>query len=277
MINKKKIISYILGLILSILLIVIILIGSINNSVFNKAYIRTVFHKTDYYYGMYVIIQDDMKSDIMPSGFEEKVLDNIITEDKVREDVNIVLNNLYDNKNDEISTEDMKKKLDENVQEQIKEKNFTVTEENKKAIEEFENSVIDIYTDNINYSSTAVNKVGNMINKIQKALIIAIGVLAVISVALAVIIFRLNAPGLGISVAVAGMFFVIINLYSGTAIVVNNILMFNWAFSKAVTYLVSNLIGKMYVIGLVLAVLGIAEVVVFEYFRARELMKYWGR
>ena len=86
MTNKNKTVSYLLGLLLSIILILIMLIGCISSSIFNKTYIKKVLRKTDYYYGMYVIIQDDMKSDIMPSGFEENVLDNVVTEDKIKVD-----------------------------------------------------------------------------------------------------------------------------------------------------------------------------------------------
>ena len=274
MINTKKIISYLLGLVLSILLISIILIGCISSSIFSKAYIKKVFHKTDYYYGMYTIIQDEMKRDIMPSGFDEKVLDNVVTENKVREDINSVLDSLYDNKKVEINTEEIRKVLDENVQAQIEEKNFRVTEENKKGIEEVENSIIDIYKDNISYSSETVNQFGKHIKKTSKMLTIVMWILVIISIVLAVVLFKLNMPVLGISITVAGLFFVILNLYSGTAIVVNNILMFNWAFSKSLTYLVSKLIERMYMIGVTMTAVGIVEIVICEYFRAKEFVKY---
>lgn len=274
MTNKNKTISYLLGLLLSILLILIMLIGCISSSIFNKTYIKKVLHKTDYYYGMYVIIQDDMKSDIMPSGFEENVLDNVVTEDKIREDVGKVLDSIYDNKKVEISTEEMKKTLEENVQKQIAEKNFKVTDENKKGIEEFENSVINIYKDNITYSSDSINQIGKYIKRANTILTILVWILVIISITLGVIVFRMNRPVLGISFTVAGAFFVILNLYSGTAIVVNNILMFNWAFSKVITHIVNKLLANMYVIGGIMAVMGITEIVICEYLRAKIFVKY---
>ncbi len=270
----KKVISYVLALILSILLIAIVLIACISTSLLDKTYIKTAFQKSDYYYGIYDIIQDDMKSDIMPSGFEENVLDNVVTQEKVQQDINRLIDSLYDNKKFEVSVNEMRDTLDENVKKQANEKNFQITEENKKDIEEFENSIINIYKDNISYSVDAINQISGYIAKAQKIVKISMCILCIIAAALAFVIFKLNKPAVGISLIVAGMFFAIINAYSGTAFVVNNILMFNWAFSKSIIYVINKLLEKMVTVGVVMVIVGIIEVVVTEYFIAKELKRY---
>ena len=270
----KKIVSYILSLILAILLISIILIGCVRSNVLNKNNMKKAFQKTDYYYNLYGIIKENTENDIMSSGFEISVLDNVFTEDKIKQDVNNVIEGIYDNKKTEISTEEMKKKLDENVQKQLENTNYQVTEENEKNIEEFENSVIKIYTDNIIYSEDIINQISEKMHKINKTAIIITIISCILSIILAFVIFILNKSSLGISMFVTGTFFIFLNLYSGTAIVINNILMFNWAISNTFAFIANKTINSMYIIGMIFAVIGLAEIIGIGIWNAKRFVKF---
>lgn len=270
----KKIVSYILSLILAILLISIILIGCVRSNVLNKNNMKKAFQKTDYYYNLYGIIKENTENDIMSSGFEISVLDNVFTEDKIKQDVNNVIEGIYDNKKTEISTEEMKKQLDENVQKQLENTNYQVTEENKKNIEEFENSVIKIYTDNIIYSEDIINQISEKMHKINKTAIIITIISCILSIILAFVIFMLNKSSLGISMFVTGTFFIFLNLYSGTAIVINNILMFNWAISNTFAFIANKTINSMYIIGMIFAFIGLAEIIGIGIWNAKRFVKF---
>lgn len=271
---EKKIVSYILSLILAILLISIILIGCVRSNVLNKNNMKKAFQKTDYYYNLYGIIKENTENDIMSSGFEISVLDNVFTEDKIKQDVNNVIEGIYDNKKTEISTEEMKKQLDENVQKQLENTNYQVTEENKKNIEEFENSVIKIYTDNIIYSEDIINQISEKMHKINKTAIIITIISCILSIILAFVIFMLNKSSLGISMFVTGTFFIFLNLYSGTAIVINNILMFNWAISNTFAFIANKTINSMYIIGMIFAFIGLAEIIGIGIWNAKRFVKF---
>lgn len=270
----KKIVSYILSLILAILLISIILIGCVRSNVLNKNNMKKAFQKTDYYYNLYGIIKENTENDIMSSGFEISVLDNVFTEDKIKQDVNNVIEGIYDNKKTEISTEEMKKQLDENVQKQLENTNYQVTEENEKNIEEFENSVIKIYTDNIIYSEDIINQISEKMHKINKTAIIITIISCILSIILAFVIFMLNKSSLGISMFVTGTFFIFLNLYSGTAIVINNILMFNWAISNTFAFIANKTINSMYIIGMIFAFIGLAEIIGIGIWNAKRFVKF---
>lgn len=270
----KKIVSYILSLILAILLISIILIGCVRSNVLNKNNMKKAFQKTDYYYNLYGIIKENTENDIMSSGFEISVLDNVFTEDKIKQDVNNVIEGIYDNKKTEISTEEMKKQLDENVQKQLENTDYQVTEENEKNIEEFENSVIKIYTDNIIYSEDIINQISEKMHKINKTAIIIMIISCILGIILAFVIFMLNKSSLGISMFVTGTFFIFLNLYSGTAIVINNILMFNWAISNTFAFIANKTINSMYIIGMIFAVIGLAEIIGIGIWNAKRFVKF---
>ena len=270
----KKIVSYILSLILAILLISIILIGCVRSNVLNKNNMKKAFQKTDYYYNLYGIIKENTENDIMSSGFEISVLDNVFTEDKIKQDVNNVIEGIYDNKKTEISTEEMKKQLDENVQKQLENTDYQVTEENEKNIEEFENSVIKIYTDNIIYSEDIINQISEKMHKINKTAIIITIISCILSIILAFVIFILNKSSLGISMFVTGTFFIFLNLYSVTAIVINNILMFNWAISNTFAFIANKTINSMYIIGMIFAFIGLAEIIGIGIWNAKRFVKF---
>lgn len=270
----KKIVSYILSLILAILLISIILIGCVRSNVLNKNNMKKAFQKTDYYYNLYGIIKENTENDIMSSGFEISVLDNVFTEDKIKQDVNNVIEGIYDNKKTEISTEEMKKQLDENVQKQLENTDYQVTEENEKNIEEFENSVIKIYTDNIIYSEDIINQISEKMHKINKTAIIIMIISCILGIILAFVIFMLNKSSLGISMFVTGTFFIFLNLYSGTAIVINNILMFNWAISNTFAFIANKTINSMYIIGMIFAFIGLAEIIGIGIWNAKRFVKF---
>lgn len=271
---EKKIVSYILSLILAILLISIILIGCVRSNVLNKNNMKKAFQKTDYYYNLYGIIKENTENDIMSSGFEISVLDNVFTEDKIKQDVNNVIEGIYDNKKTEISTEEMKKQLDENVQKQLENTDYQVTEENEKNIEEFENSVIKIYTDNIIYSEDIINQISEKMHKINKTAIIIMIISCILGIILAFVIFILNKSSLGISMFVTGTFFIFLNLYSGTAIVINNILMFNWAISNTFAFIANKTINSMYIIGMIFAFIGLAEIIGIGIWNAKRFVKF---
>ena len=168
----------------------------------------------------------------------------------------------------------MKKQLDENVQKQLENTNYQVTEENEKNIEEFENSVIKIYTDNIIYSEDIINQISEKMHKINKTAIIITIISCILSIILAFVIFILNKSSLGISMFVTGTFFIFLNLYSGTAIVINNILMFNWAISNTFAFIANKTINSMYIIGMIFAFIGLAEIIGIGIWNAKRFVNF---
>ncbi len=269
----KKIISYIIAAIMAICIISIILLSCASHSLLSKNNLKAAFDENDYYYNVYDIILDSCKSDIMPSGFDEKVLNNVITESKVHEEINKLVDSLYDNKKVELSTEEMKKTLHQNVEAQIQEGNHEVNKETQENIKEFENSIINIYKNNISYSENTINQIRGYLNKVIIAVKIAIIVLAIITAVLMVLLFFINKSAIGISFVVSGAFFIIMKFYSGTTVAINNILILNWAFSKVLSYILNQLVQNMFTIGIILTVVGVLIVLINEFISAKKAVQ----
>lgn len=260
----KKIISYIIAIVMAVLIIALTVLSCINYSLLSKNKVKADFQKTDYYYSLHDIIIESCENNIMPTGFDDKVLEDVITVEKVQDDVNGVIDSLYENKKVEISTKEMREKLDQNVKLQIEEKNFEMNEEAQKNVKEFEDEIIDTYKNNINYSEDIVEQMKKGINIAKQSVKIAIIVLIIAIIILTIILYVLNKPAIGVSMLISGVFLIALKLYSGTTMAINNILLLNWAFSKTLTYIVNTLFQNMYKIGMILAVAGILTIIINE-------------
>lgn len=269
----KKIISYIIAIVMAVLIIALTVLSCINYSLLSKNKVKADFQKTDYYYSLHDIIIESCENNIMPTGFDGKVLEDVITVEKVQDDVNGVIDSLYENKKVEISTKEMREKLDQNVKLQIEEKNFEMNEEAQKNVKEFEDEIIDTYKNNINYSEDIVEQMKKGINVAKQSAKIAIIVLSIAIIILAIILFVLNKPAIGVSMLISGVFLIALKLYSGTTMAINNILLLNWAFSKTLTYIVNTLFQNMYKIGIILAVIGILTIIINEVVNAVKEIK----
>lgn len=269
----KKIISYIIAIVMAVLIIALTVLSCINYSLLSKNKVKADFQKTDYYYSLHDIIIESCENNIMPTGFDDKVLEDVITVEKVQDDVNGVIDSLYENKKVEISTKEMREKLDQNVKLQIEEKNFEMNEEAQKNVKEFEDEIIDTYKNNINYSEDIVEQMKKGINIAKQSVKIAIIVLIIAIIILTIILYVLNKPAIGVSMLISGVFLIALKLYSGTTMAINNILLLNWAFSKTLTYIVNTLFQNMYKIGIILAVIGILTIIINEVVNAVKEIK----
>lgn len=268
--QHKKAISYILSFVLSLCIIAAFLLGYINSSIFNEVNVRKAMRDTNYYYNIYSLIKDIANDYVLQSGFDENVLDGVITDIQVQSDMNRVIDGLYNHQKIEVNTDEIQKKLHENIQKQIEEQNHNVDENTQADIDEFENSIIDAYKTNMYYSQETATNISNKLYKIKKATNLTVISLCVIIVLLGFIIFKINEPAIGISFITSGIVFIIIKTYSGVNLAINNILMLNWVFSRTATFILNHLVQKIFVTGIVLVIAGIIAILISEYMRFRK-------
>ena len=271
--RAKKITGYIFAFILSLLVIAVFILGYINSLLFNEVSIRTSMRDTNYYYNIYSIINDIANDYVLQSGFDNKVLDGVITEYQVQEDINKVVDGLYNNKKIELNTDGVEKKLHENIQKQIEEEKHNVDESAKADIKEFEESVIDAYKTNIFYSEEVINSIKSYMQKIHKILNIAVIILCVVILVLALIMFKVYEPSIGVGLMIAGVFLIIIKGFSVINLAINNILILNWAFSRTLTYILNNLVQRIFVTGIIVTIIGVTSMLLSEFMRHRPKRK----
>lgn len=259
----KKVISYILAIILAVFIVGDTILLICYDSVFDKDGLKKQIREMDYYSELTDIIKDRLSSYVEQSGFDKSMLDDVVTKERVEADGEKIVDSIYAGKEIEISSDDIKKAIDTEVQEYINKNNYKITASVKKDIEEFENEISNVYVSNITYSKDTLNKVATNFLKAKKMIITAICVCAGVSIVLAIIIFVLNGQAFGISLISAGAICIFIRYYKSLGMLINNILIVNQAFSKLIISIANQALQILLYSGIGLCIFGFIFIWIF--------------
>lgn len=260
----RKIISYILAVIVVILMSVTIILAMINNVIFSKSNVKKHMNKVDYYTEISNIIKDSANNYIMQSGFDESIMDSVIQKEKINNDIDKVIDAIYEGKEIDISTEEIRANLDENVQQYIQQNNYKVDAQTRKDIAKFEDKIESIYENSITYSKNAVKQVVSYFKMTKRITRLALITVSILLIILAFITYKINRASFGISLLATGIICIFIKCYSGLNIAVNNILMVNKTFSNLMINLINQVVQYIFISGIILTVLGIFFIIIFE-------------
>ena len=130
----RKIISYILAIIVVILMLATIILSIVNVAIFSKSNVKKQMQKVDYYTEINNIIKESANNYIMQSGFNESIMENVISKEKISNDIDKVIDSIYEGEDVEISTDEIKVNLDKNVQQYISQNNYKVDAQTQKDI-----------------------------------------------------------------------------------------------------------------------------------------------
>lgn len=266
----RKIISYILAIILVTLMSATIILSIVNAVVFSKPNVKKQMQKVDYYTEINNIIKESANNYIMQSGFDESIMDNVISKEKINNDIDKVINAIYEGEEVEISTDEIKNSLDKNVQQYIAQNNYKVDAQTQKDIEKFEDKIESIYANSITYSKSSIKKVVKYFKMAKRMTRVALITSSILLIIFAIITYKTNRATFGISLLATGIICIFIKCYSSINIAVNNILMVNKTFSNLMINIINQVIQYVFIGGIILAVLGIALIIIFERKSANE-------
>ena len=172
----KVLINLLKFIFITILTICLIALGAItiaSSTVLDKNYVIQKLEETDFYSGTYKLVESNFEKYIYQSGLDEDVLKSICTEDKVKNDINLMLSNIYDGTNKTIDTAEISTNLNTNI-----DKLGIKTKQNEKAINEFVTHICNEYTDTLVHSkyenqiNNVYKKAINNLNKVYNAILI---------------------------------------------------------------------------------------------------------
>lgn len=263
--NKKRlIISYIISIALVICLSASILLCVVNTNLLNVLNVKKKLAENNYYESVYNIINDSYNNYIMQSGFDNTVLEGVFSKEDVEKDVNGIVDYIYTGNEYIIQTDALRLKLDENIQKFIEENNYAVSEENQKSIEEFEKTIEDTYKKNIEYSHESIGTISGYTDKARKSIRAIIILTFIMLAVLTYVVHKLNKPAVGISLLSTGALCIFLKCYSGVNVAVNNILIFNKAFSNVLISTVNNILQTLFTFGIILCIAGCFWILWFE-------------
>lgn len=243
-----------------------------------------MLEKNEYYSSIYQEIEDSFVSNTMQTGLGQEVLDEIITEEQVKEDVNSFIYYIYGEGKMTIDTEALKERLQKNIDKVIEKNNKNVTKDEQKEINIYINTIADIYEDGILYANSYVDTMRNVIEKVGYLIEPAQIAGYVASAVILLILLLINKSNVLNYVAICmmcvGILLVVPKIVENSTLQIHNILLFNLAFSKVLINVIENIIFYFLITGIFIFILGLIINVALFSFESLNISKinsrrYW--
>ena len=259
--NVKKTISYILSFILMVIIVSITILNILSKTVFNKKYIISKIEENSYYEKLNENIKSGFEEYIQQSGLDEEVLENIYSKEDVKKDLNTIIDNIYENKKEKISTDKVKEKLKNNIN--IYLKGTKLNKSQKEAINEFIEKISKRYENEINHISK-INEISNAIANINKYTektnqILIISIIAIITIIILINIKNISEIIKNIFIALlgAGLILITIYMYITMSIKIKDLLIIDKAFSELIKDILTNIINQIRNYGIIYTITSI--------------------
>lgn len=252
----KKLINFIVIIFLSLSILSSFLVFTVSNTILNKEYILNKMEECNYYEKTYLDINDILEQYIGPSGLDEEVLKDIYTEEQVKNDIDITVNAIFTGEEKTIETETIREKLSKNIYE-----NYTITNSQKEAINNFEDTIINEYTKQITHHDYlyVLENYNPTINKIMAKLKIIMPIIVCIIIVCLIILNIKNTTkiiqGILIGFLSAGLTIMVIGIIINLNINFEAILILNEIFSDLIRNIANELLKTFQNIGIVIAIL----------------------
>lgn len=262
-----KIVINILKFIIMLILVVCILFFGIKNiilsTIMDKDYVLNKLEETNFYSGTYELVESGFENYIAQSGLEEEVLNNICTEEKVKNDIGIIINNIYNGTNEEIDTTEIANNLNANI-----DKLDVRTSQNKSALDKFVQQICTEYKNtilNTKYENTIheiLNKTTNLLEKLQ-TIVTIVTIISVICLILlnikniSKLVGNLGTVLLSSSITIL----VAINLINAN-INISAIKLFNNVFSSSIVTILQDILSKINKFGIIILITSIVIILI---------------
>lgn len=262
-----KIVINILKFIIMLILVVCILFFGIKNivlsTIMDKDYVLNKLEETNFYSGTYELVESGFENYIAQSGLEEEVLNNICTEEKIKNDIGIIINNIYNGTNEEIDTTEIANNLNANI-----DKLDVRTSQNKSALDKFVQQICTEYKNtilNTKYENT-INKILNKTTNLLEKLQTIVTIVTIISV---ICLILLNIKNISKLVGNIGTvllsssvtILVVINLINAN-INISAIKLFNNVFSSSIVTILQDILSKVNKFGIIILITSIVVILI---------------
>ena len=259
--EMKKVISYILLFILIILIILVCLLTIMKSTILNEEYVISKLEEAKYYDRMNGEIIEQFKNYTIQSGLSDDVLENLFTTEKLKEDINQVIDSIYTGKELTIDTTEIIENLKNNIVEEVEAAGKTVDFE-EEAMEEYLNAIANAYESQVSYSTNTINsvadtlaKVLNLFGTVQIAVYVATAIIAVIIIVVNIKQI-IGLKYITIALMGTGIFMLAAKIMLQQSIDFNNIMIMNQAVSQVLQLVINNILTNITIVGIVLLVIG---------------------
>lgn len=257
--ESKKIPRLLITIILSILITIIILLNVSITTILKEKYVLKKMEESNYYEMLYKEFQIAFDKYITQSGLRKIDSQEIFIKEQVKEDIQKILQNIYEKTDNQISTETIKERTNIKIHNQLEEE--TVTEHSEQAI----NQLID--TIGKDYENKIVQNVNGLNSLEQKEITIRIAYI-IILVLIVVLIVVSNKKQkertmslIGTSMLVSGVILEFANIFINSKMVIENTHSLSKSISTTVQLITNDILSKMLSQSIIIMVIGVFAII----------------
>ena len=254
----KNLLKFISITILTIYIITSCFISIAFSTILNKDYIIQKLEENNFYSETHKLVESNFENYIYQSGFEENVIQNICTEEKVKNDINIMLSNIYDGTKQEIDTIEIANKLNENI-----EKSGVKNSENEKSIQQFVEHICNEYTNTLVHTKYE-EKINNIYIKIVESLNEIYRIIQTIFILDIIVIIAINKKNISKVVQYFEITLFAASFFEASTwhiviskVNIQGIKIFNEVFSKSIVIIIQETITKILSLSIGTMIMGI--------------------
>ena len=261
----NAIIRYFLVIILTVSIILIAFVNIASSTILNKEYVLSKLDETDYYKGIYQEVQSNFENYVGQSGLDEDIMNGILSEEKVKSDVDLIISNIYDGTNKTIDVNELKTNLNNKIEESIGNQRLSSVQRN--SIDTFVNTICDEYTKTMTHTkyeqdiNNAYVKVLKYVQMAKQALLIAIIVVVILILAISIKHIYKGITSLGIALTSSGAFLITTIIFIKSQIKINTITILNDTISNSLRTIINSIVGNITSCGCILLVVGIILII----------------
>lgn len=264
----KKIVQIIMAFFLSILILANFLMVLMSQTVLQKEYVLAKVEEVGYEEKIQTDLKNGFENYQYQSGLPASVFENLYTRSSLQADIYCVVNAIYENEEVQINSEEVRNKLEANIQQYLSENQIVLKEAELQNIQDFENIIVNVYENRVNSVADYVDTIQKVLQKVKEiakiaqiCLIVALAVFLLIG-----LVAQMREPSefvnqLAIALLSSGVILILLQKVIHQEIDIQHILLLNQSFSDFVKYILFDLMNEINFYGMVFAIVGFCGII----------------
>lgn len=268
----KKIISYVLVFFLSLFICLSFTLNVLKSEVFEYNNIISKLEKSNYYNKAYISVNNHFENIIEQSGLDKSVLENIVSNEKIKQDVNDSIKSIFEGKEYKVDISLVEENLDKNISEYLKQNNRIPNNKEKETIKEFERKIALIYEEDI-FPNSIFGKFSKVFVKVKDLLSKIIPIVYICALVLVILITTINIKRIssiinyfGICLISSGVLLIIPKIIEVYKLELNKLNIINVNISSFVSTVILDVLYKLMYFAIFAIILGVIITVISNIF-----------
>ena len=274
-----KVVKTILNLIISFLLIFTLILGILfnflSNKIFNKENMLKRLEETDFYMEVSREVYSGFEDYIYQSGLPEDTISNLYTDEDIKNDINSIVNHIYEGKEIVLSDKKITTNLDNKINNYLNQENIKLTKSEQDNVNKFKNLIINSYKNNVKMSNTLISLAREYYQKANEIFVKIQDIPLTAGVALVFLLIVINIKSLSntlnyisISLLSAGVLLKLFNYIVNKRVEIDDLLIIATSFTNFVQNILREIIEMISNFGLYFIIAGSTGIIISAMLKA---------